>query len=53
MKSEKKRRPNSNAISRMESAQSSIAVLSLLIWAGCGLGLGWVWFGKLDWDSWS
>ena len=42
-----------DALSRMQSTQSSIAVLSLLIWAGCGLGLGWVWFARLDWDSWS
>ncbi len=39
-----------DAKSRMESTQSSIALMSLIIWAGCGLGVGFYWFRKIDWD---
>jgi hypothetical protein len=32
------------------SAQRSIALTSLLIWAAVGGGLGYVWFRRVPWD---
>jgi hypothetical protein len=33
----------------MRSRQSSIAITGFAIWVLCGVGVGWLWFRRIDW----
>jgi hypothetical protein len=40
------------ALRDKKAAQKSILWTSLLLWALCSAGLGYVWFKRLPWDAW-
>ncbi len=38
-------------IERKESERRSLAIVSMLIWAAAGAGIGYVWFRRIPWDK--